>query len=236
MVSSVSCWTMAGFTADETPVRTSATGWPTRPRGRRAWLRWPAAPRVGVQSGPWFEPEMVNADSDLARSPGVVAQPAGEGMSCCYGIRRCSTLPIQAPSLSSATRSSPSFASCTSTSPQGITTGTSSNRWIAAPSPPAATWRRWHRRCRICGQGTQRRSRSPWTDRARGPAARGQGAEVSSSLTPGGAVDRRTRSSGSTSSSLEETSRPWTIATRARASEEAMRSTGWRTVVSGGSV
>ena len=47
----------------------SATGWSRRTSGRTGCTRWSTgSAKLGMQFGLWFEPEMVNPDSDLARA------------------------------------------------------------------------------------------------------------------------------------------------------------------------
>ena len=66
--SSVTCSTTAGSAAAVMTAPAWATG-PFRPMsGRTDCIRWSTGPRLGMQFGLWFEPEMINLDSDVARA------------------------------------------------------------------------------------------------------------------------------------------------------------------------
>ena len=170
--SSGSCSTTAGSAAAATTARAWATG-RSRPRSGRDGLG-PLVDHVkglGMEFGLWFEPEMVNLDSDLVRAhPRVGARPAGGGAAAVALPARArpgrpGRLRVRAGGDERADR--PSTAS---TSSSGTTTATCTRPCAATPPAPTGP-RCTRRRSPPTGCSTSCAPGTPGSRSSRAPAA-----------------------------------------------------------------
>ena len=97
----------------------------------------------GLEFGLWFEPEMVNPDSDMFRNhPDWVLKPTANRRRCRGALSRSSISPILTRTRTSTAPWTSSSANSASTTSNGITTNTSPKRCRRAPDVPPCTTRR----------------------------------------------------------------------------------------------